>query len=383
MKVMKSVCRHAAVAAILYAALGLAASHAEPGVTPGAILIGQSAALTGTPAEEVKQATAGAQLYFDGINKKGGIHGRKIILETMDDGFVPKRTVENTKKLIEEKNVFALFLYRGTPTTEAVLPMITEAKIPLIAPVTGASSLHEPMPRYLFNVRTKYRDEVGVIVRQISAMGMQRLAAVASNDSFGEDALAGLKAAAKERNLPEPVIAKYERNTTAVEGAAKAILAAQPQAVLMFCTAKPCEAFIHEYRRQGGFQPLFALSNVSSRSFIQSLGEQARGLGLTQVFPNPGNITIGVVKEFIHAVKDAPELAESYPALEGFISAKVLAEGLRKAGASPTREGLVAALESFRGADVGGLTLNYSPSSRDGFNFVELTVVGRRGAVVR
>lgn len=145
---------------------------AEPGILPSEIIIGQSAAFTGTPAEEVKQATTGAQLYFDQVNKKGGVSGRKIRLESLDDGFDPKRTVENTTKLLNEKNAFALFLYRGTPTTEAVLPMLKEAKVPLIAPVTGATSLHEPMSRYVFNVRSKYRSEVGVMVRQLSSMGL-------------------------------------------------------------------------------------------------------------------------------------------------------------------------------------------------------------------
>jgi ABC-type branched-subunit amino acid transport system substrate-binding protein len=356
---------------------------AEPGILPSEIIIGQSAAFTGTPAAEVKQATAGAQLYFEQVNKKGGVAGRKIRLESLDDGFDPKRTVENTTKLLNEKNAFALFLYRGTPTTEAVLPMLKEAKVPLIAPVTGATSLHEPMSRYVFNVRSKYRSEVGVMIRQLSSMGLQKLGVVASEDSFGADALAGVRAAVKEQKLPEPTIALYKRNTVAVEGAVKAIAESNPQAVLMICTAKPCEAFLRQYRKQGGFQPMFTLSNVSSKAFIQSLGENARGLGMTQVFPNPTNTTIPVVKEYHELVKDNPELIDSYPALEGFVSAKILVEGLRKSGANPTREGFITAMESFKHADFGGLTMNYSPTNRNGSDFVELTVIGRNGVVVR
>lgn len=359
------------------------AAHAETGVTSDNILIGQSAALTGAPAEEVKQATEGARLYFNSINKKGGVFGRKITLESLDDGYDPKRTVEKTKKLINEHHVFSLFLYRGTPTVEAIMPLIRDAKVPLIAPVTGATSMHEPMSRYIFNVRTKYRDEVAAAVHQISSMGMQRLAVAAPSDSFGEDALTGLKAAVKEHRLPEPTIVRFDRVSTAMEGTAKSIAAAQPQAVLMFCTAKPCDAFLREYRKQGGFQPVFTLSNVSSKPFIKGLGDIARGLGMTQVFPSPGNTTIPIIKEFRELVKDKPDLADSYPALEGFISAKVLIEGLRKAGASLTREGLVGALETLKGTDIGGMNLNFSPTSRGGSNFVELTVIGRQGVVVR
>ncbi len=358
-------------------------THAEQGITSTSILIGQSAAFTGMPSEEVKQATAGAKMHFDLINEQGGIFGRKIVLESMDDGFEPKRTLENTYKLINEKGAFALFLYRGTPTTEAIVPLLNESKIPLIAPVTGATSLHQPRHRYLFNVRPKYRDEVSKIVEQLSGMGLKKLAVLASNDSFGKDALGGLNAAATAQQLSNVTIATYERNTVDVADAVQKILTAEPAAILMFCTAKPCDAFIRQYRKAGGFQPLFTLSNVSSPSFISGLAELSRGLGITQVFPNPKNTTIPISKEFQAALKKNPDLISSYPTFEGYIAAKVLVEGLRKAGARPTRERLVSALEGFDQFDIGGLALHYSPISRSGLDFVELSVIGKNGVVLR
>ena len=264
-----------------------------------------------------------------------------------------------------------------------MLEIIKDEKIPLIAPVTGASSLHEPMHRYLFNVRPRYRDEVRKTVEQVSSMGMRKIAVLVSNDSFGKDALEGLKTAIKQHNLPEPVIANYERNTIAVTDAVKQILAAQPHVVMMFCTAKPCDAFIRQYRKAGGQQPLFALSNVSSTAFTKGLGQDARGLGITQAFPNPRDTTIPISREFNIALKGASGVPNSYPTFEGYVSAKVLVEGLRKAGAKPTREGLVTALESLKGFDIGGITLNFSPTSRDGSDFIELTVIGTGGFVIR
>lgn len=383
MKMQKKSSWIAGVSLSLCALLNMSAASAEPGISAGSIVIGQSAGFSGTVAEDVKQTTAGAQLYFDMVNKRGGIFGRKIVLESLDDGFEPKRTVENTRTLLNEKNAFALFLYRGTPTTESIIPMITDARVPLIAPVSGASSLHEPMHRYVFNVRSKYRDEVGTAVEQLAGMGLQRYGVFVSNDSFGMDALEGLKQAIKKQKLPEPVIANYERNTVAVEGAVKKILDAKPQAVLMFCSAKACSAFIQEYRKAGGTQQLITLSNVSSQLFLQGLGKDARGLGMTQVFPYPRNSTVPISKEFITALKTRSELSDSYPTLEGFVSAKVLVEGLRRAGANPTREGLVAALEGMGGFDLGGLSLKYGPANRDGSNFIELTVIGGDGHVLR
>lgn len=363
--------------------LGALAARAEPGVSADSIIIGQSAAFTGSPAEEVKQTTDGARLYFDIVNRQGGVFGRKIVLESLDDGFQPQRTVENTRRLLSEKNAFALFLYRGTPTTETVLPLIRDARVPLIAPVTGASSLHEPMQRYLFNLRPLYRDEVRSAIEQLSAMGLQRLAIFYSNDSFGKDALEGVKSAVKALHLPEPTYVSYERNTLAVNDAVKTVFAAKPQAVLMICTAKACGPFVRKYREAGGFQQLITLSNVSSQAFLQDLGKDARGLGMTQVFPNPRNNTIPISKEFQEALKTQSGPEASYPGLEGFVAAKVLVEGLKKAGPKLTREGLVQALEGFKGLDLGGLTLHYSPSSRDGSRYIELTVIGKNGFVVR
>ncbi len=358
-------------------------ANAEPGITSNTIVIGQSAGFTGTAGDEVKQATAGAQLYFDTVNKQGGVFGRKIVLESMDDGFEPKRTIENTHKLLTEKNAFALFLYRGTPTTESILSTITDAKVPLIAPVTGATSLHEPLQHYVFNVRSRYRQEVITDIEQLKGMGLLRYSVLVSNDSFGNDALEGVKQAIKKFNLPEPVIASYERNTVAVEGAVKKIYASNPQAVLLICTAKPCAAFIKEYRLAGGNQQLVTLSNVSSKAFVQSLGKDARGIGMTQVFPSPDSPVTPISKEFITAVKNHSELADSYPAMEGYISAKVLVEGLRRTGNKPTREGLVSALESMGGYDLGGMSLKYGPSSHDGLNFIELTVISKGGYIMR
>lgn len=360
-----------------------AVTAAEPGVTADSILIGQSAGFTTTSAAEVKQMTEGAKLYFDDVNKQGGVLGRKITLESMDDAFDGKRAGENTKKLIFEKNVFALFLYRGTPTTEAAMAVIRDAKVPLIASSSGANSLHEPMNRYMFNVRAKFRDEVGLIVRQISTMGMKRLAVIAANDTFGKDAIEGLKVAVKANNLADPLITTYERNSLEVQDAVTKIVAYQPQAVLMICTAKSCDAFIRAYRQAGGNQPLFTLSNTSSKDFLQGLGPLSRGLGMTQVVPNPRNTALGISKEFTIAAKARPELADSYIAFEGYLSAKVLTEGLRRAGPNLTREKLVTALESLKGVDLGGISMNYGPNSRRGSDYIELTVIGKDGIVMR
>src|SRR5690242_6111500 len=149
-------------------ALGMAGdAFAEPGITAKTIVIGQSAGFTGSVAGTVKELTAGAKAYFDAVNAKGGVHGRRIVLESMDDGFDPKRTPDVVAQLIQQKNVFAMFLSRGTPTNEAVLPVLEKFKVPLIGPSTGAMSMYDPPRKYLFPVRASYRSETFKLVSQL------------------------------------------------------------------------------------------------------------------------------------------------------------------------------------------------------------------------
>src|SRR2546428_13794237 len=158
------------------AALFLAGSAiAQVGVTADKIIIGQSAGFTGSVAGAVKEQTAGAKAYFDVVNAKGGVHGRKIVLESMDDGFDPKRTPDVIQKLIVEKKVFALFLSRGTPPNEAALPVLEKYKVPLIGASTGAMSMYDPPRKYLFPVRASYRSDTFKIVNQLATMGIAKI----------------------------------------------------------------------------------------------------------------------------------------------------------------------------------------------------------------
>ena len=198
--------RYSAAAAALSWACG---AVAQVGVTADKILIGQSAGFTGSVAGTVKELTAGANAYFDAVNAKGGVHGRKIVLESMDDGFDPKRTPEVIQKLIVEKKVFALFLSRGTPTNEAAIPVLEKYKVPLIGPSTGAMSMYEPPHKYLFPVRASYRSETFKIVDQLVSMGIKKIAVVYTDDSFGKDGLSGVQQALKEKNITPVAVASH------------------------------------------------------------------------------------------------------------------------------------------------------------------------------
>jgi branched-chain amino acid transport system substrate-binding protein len=363
--------------------LGTGVTFAEPGISDESILIGQSADFSNVLAGSVKETTAGAQAYLDSVNRKGGINGRKVILKSLDDSYDGKRAAANTKTLIENDKVFSLFLYRGTPTTEAAMPILTAAKVPLVAPVTGAQSVHEPFNRYVFFVRAKYQDEAARVIEQLTSLGMTRVAVMYGNDSFGKDGLTGVRNELTKRGLSPVAEGAFDNKSSLVGEAVKLVAAARPQAVVIVASAKSTSECVKQTRKAGLDPQFVTLSVNSSQAFVKEMGTDGRGVGVTQVMPYPWSVGTAVVKEYRDALKQAKIETVSYLSLEGFISAKVLVEGLRRAGPSLTREKFVLAMESMRDYDVGGFHVNYAPDDREGSRFTEVTVIGEEGRFLR
>ena len=368
-----------AAALLLFAGGALA----EPGITANTIVIGQVAGFTGSVAGTVKELTAGAQVYFDHVNAKGGIHGRKIVLESADDGFDPKKSPDAFKKLIEEKNVFAMFLSRGTPTNEAAYPVLEANKIPLIGPSTGAMSMYNPPRKYMFPVRASYHSETYKIVPQLMNMGINRIAILYVDDSFGKDGLSGVQQAMKDNKLTPVAVASHPRGGTKVEEAVAIIAKANPQAVIMITLADAGPAFVKQMKAAGHSPTFLTLSNNSSNTFIKNLGDDGWGVAVSQVSPYPFSGTMQITKEFLDLIKGNKEVAPSYSSMEGFIAAKVLVEGLRRAGKQPTREKLIAGLESMKAFDLGGIDVTYGPELRVGASYIDITIIGKNGKFVR
>jgi len=361
-------------------ALGLwsiPASAADPGVTPTTILIGESAAFSGPASELGIEMRAGATAYFNSVNKTGGVNGRKIELRSLDDGYEPDRAVANTKKLIDD-GVFLLFGYVGTPTSNAARPIFTAAKVPFVGAFTGAESLRSPLNRYIFNIRASYYDETDKIVGQMTGQTLDKIAVFYQNDDYGKAGLAGVQRAMEKRNLKIIATGTVERNTTDVAAAVAAISKAEPQAVVMISAYKSCAAFI-KAMRAAGFNPQFMnVSFVGSRALAHETGPSGRGVGITQVVPFPWSLSTPVVKEYQQLLEASTGKQEySFTSLEGFLAAKVLVEGLRRAGSDLTREKFITAMETMRDVDFGGFYVTFTPSNHNGSKFVELTVIGK------
>jgi branched-chain amino acid transport system substrate-binding protein len=363
--------------ALVALALATGLASADPGVTPTTILIGQSAAFTGPAQALGTDMRAGAMAYFEAVNAAGGVNGRRIELRSLDDGYEPDRAAANTKKLIDD-GVFLLFGYVGTPTSNASKPIFTAARVPFVGAFTGAESLRSPLNRYIFNVRASYFDETEKIVGQLVGQTIDRIAVFYQNDDYGKAGLAGVERAMQRRDMKIVATGTVERNTIDVAAAVKAIGKADPQAVVMISAYKSCAAFI-KAMRAAGYNPQFMnVSFVGSKALAAETGPAGRGVGVSQVVPFPWNIGTPVVKEYQQLFAASSKKEEySFTTFEGFLAAKVLVEGLRRAGNDLTRERFITAMETFRDLDLGGFWVTFTPSNHNGSKFVELTVIGK------
>lgn len=347
-----------------------------------AIVLGQSAPLSGPAAQLGLQMQAGAKLFFDALNANGGVNGLPVVLKSLDDGYEPERCKANTEKLIADE-VFALFGFVGTPTSLAALPLVNAAKIPFFAPLTGAQALREPFSRWVFHLRASYNDETALIVKQLTQLGLNRIAVFHQNDSYGQAGLSGAQLALKALGLAPTGVATVERNSVDVAKAVKALVQGRhPEAIILVSAYKSCAAFIREARKAGYGGLIYNVSFVGTQALSDELGRDAAGVAVSQVMPYPYGTASGVVAEYQAALQKAGgDARPNYTAMEGYLAAKVLAEGLRRMGPKPSREGLVSALESMREYNAGGFRVNFGPQDHQGSGFVELSLLTGDGKV--
>jgi ABC-type branched-subunit amino acid transport system substrate-binding protein len=347
------------------------------------IVLGQSVPLTGPAAQLGLQMQLGAKAYFDAVNAAGGVGGLPIVLRTLDDGYDPAHCKANTEKFIQE-DVFALFGYVGTPTSLAALPLATAAKLPFIAPLTGAEALRDPFNRLVFHVRASYFDETELIVKQLTQLDLKKIAVFHQNDAYGQAGLKGVQRALEKRGLQPIAVATVERNTVNVAAAVKALVQAQPEVVVQISAYKSCAAFIREARKAGYGGQFYNVSFVGTQALADELGKDAAGVVVSQVMPSPFGTAAGLVNDYQQALHRFDAKAEpNYTSIEGYVAARVIVDGLRRLAGKPSREGLVSAMEALSGYDSRGYRLAFSPTRHVGSSFVELTMLTADGKVRR
>jgi ABC-type branched-subunit amino acid transport system substrate-binding protein len=347
------------------------------------IRIGQTSSFTGPVGPAVKEGTDAAKVYFDAVNARGGINGALIELISLDDKFDVKLAAENARKLIDQ-GVVALFFNRGTPQTEAMMPLLLERKVPLIAPSTGAMVVHEPVHPWVFNVRATYQREAERAVKHLFSIGLSRVAVLLRDDSFGADGAAGAQRGFEAMSAKPVVNEKYARTKPDFAPAVQKIVQANAQAVMFIGAGTEVADGTKLLRAAGSQAQIVTLSNNAAAGFIKAMGENARGVIVSQVFPNERALSAPLIKELHDLLRarwggqgPSPEITPAM--VEGFAAAKVLVEGLRRASPDPTPAKLKAALESMRKYDLGGLELGFSPTDHTGLEYSDLAIIDRDG----
>lgn len=364
-------------------ALAGAASLAAPVLhaQSNRVVLGQSAAFTGPAAQLGIQFNAGAQLYFDLVNQQGGVGGQRIEIVKLDDGYEPDRCAENTRQLLS-RGCTALFGYIGTPTSLAALPMSNQANTPFIAPFTGAMGLRGASNRLAFHLRASYNDETALIVRQLTSLGLNDVAVFHQNDSYGKAGLDGVTLALASRNLKPKATATVERNSVDVAQAVATIVAARPQSVVQISAYKSCAAFIREARKAGYGGTFYNVSFVGTQALADELGKDGAGVAISQVVPNPFSTARPITREFLDAIeRGGNKVQPNFSSLEGFLAARLVAEGVRRAGSRVTSDSLVNGLEAIGDTSFGGFSISLGPNNRVASRFAELSMLTGDGKV--
>jgi ABC-type branched-subunit amino acid transport system substrate-binding protein len=356
----------------------VAAQSSGGGTDPNALVLGQSLPLSGPSAQLGLDYRRGALAWFEAVNREGGIHGRKIQLISLDDKYEPPQTLINTRQLLNRNDLLALFGYVGTPTTKVALPLIEEASVPLVAPMTGASLFRQPDLRMVFNMRTSYRREIAAMVDELVRDAHHRIAIVYQDDAFGQDGLDGALAALSRHGLKPVVVTTVQRNSAQVGEALDDLIATNPNGIVLVSAYVSSAALSSALRNRGSRAQIMNVSFVGTQALQKAMpvGE-ANGIGVAQVVPFPWNRWIPVVADYQRCLRLSDKSSGfGFTSFEGYLAARMITEALERAGKNPSRQALVQALESIRDLDLGGFRLQMGRDDHDASDFVELTFLG-------
>lgn len=379
------------------------ASLAQPPAGLEEIVLGMSAAFTGPSKGLGIELYRGSMAWFNKVNKQGGVHGRKIRILPLDDGYNPTPAIENTQEFID-CNVLALFNYVGTPTVTRILPLLKlhrKKHFYLFFPFTGAQPQREPpYLQYVFNLRASYRQETKGLVEHFLKIGRKRIAVFYQADAYGRSGWDGVRRALAEHGLDIAVEATYRRGTLfadSMEPQVQIIARARPDAVISVGAYAACAAFIRDSRDAGLDIPIANLSFVGSESLLSMLllaqeetgKDYTTGLINTQVVPSYDDTSLPAVREYRQAMQtSAPgvpkefrhgyyaPLPYSFVSFEGFFNAKVMTTVLERLGPNPRREDILHAVDSISELDIGIETpVSFADHMHQGLNVVYYTTV--------
>lgn len=367
--------------ALLLLALAAAPGRAE-------IVVAQVAPLSGPLAPTGKGLRAGAQLCFDAVNAAGGINGEKIRLISADDGYRTSETVRLVQDIARQQQPVAFLGIVGTGNIEALLKddILARTAIPLVGGRSGAASITRPAHPWLFLTRVSYDHEISRVVELYVPLGYRRIAVFYQNDPFGLDGLQSLENAVRKNGAELVARGSYEKNTTQVAAAVKSIAKARAQLVVMVSNTAASAEFVKQFRATGVPAQLVTLSVTDGTQVVERIGPAlAHGLAISQVVPDPGDRSLPLVREIQERASKFPpqDATLNQTLVEGYLAAKVLVEGLRRAGNAPTAKKLRDTLEQMHSFDAGGLNISFKADNHVGSRYNDITILDRNGRLLR
>ena len=347
------------------------------------IVVGQVAPFSGPQAVTGQAINAGAKLYFDSVNQRGGVRGRQIKLVTRDDAQKPDESVRLVKELIAAESPVALLGTVGTTNLEALAKdgVLVRQQVSMLGAVSGAASVAHADGMHV--VKASYHDEVDRLFSQLAALGVKRAGLVYQDDGLGRDVLVGAEEAAKRSGIELAVRSGYPRNTTAVEKSVSEVIASNVQVVFLGATTAAGIEFVKQYRAAGGSATLYGMSIIDTDALLKALGPLlSRGYAFSVVMPLAQQTNRAVVREYLQLKQASPNANLSARSIEGFIAAKALVKVLEDAR-SLNAAGVTAAIEAAKSVDVGGYVLDFTSKDRTGSRYVDFAMFGANGKVVQ
>jgi ABC-type branched-subunit amino acid transport system substrate-binding protein len=366
---------------VVATAFSQVAAHAENGVTAGKIVFGQAAPLDGPAAALGQGMHEGLLAAFGEANRAGGVKGHKLELITVDDGYEPNKSIEVTKKLLAEDNVFALIGPVGTPTSASTQPIATEGGVPFIGAFTGAEFLRNPYKANVINLRASYFQETETMVERLTKdVDATRIAIMYQDDAYGRAGLAGVQAALGRRDMKLVAEGTYERNTVAVKSAVLAVKKGNPDAIIMIGAYKPTAEFIKLARQLKIASVFVSISFVGSDALAKELGATGAGVVVTQVVPYPRDPSVGVVAKYQMALEaTSPHAEPGFVSLEGYMVGRLAISALDRIQGDITRQALLDVFSKNGDFDIDGTKLGFNASKNHGSDTVYLTVLQADG----
>ncbi len=347
---------------------------AEVGVSASEIVIGQTGDRSAGIKEYTFDLTLGLTVYFNKLNAEGGVHGRKIRIESRDDGYDPKRTVEAVTDLIDHQHVFAILSSLGTPTIKASLPYIEKMDVPFLFPYSGGESSRLPSAKTSVNLRAGYAEEIERLLEYtVKDLNTDDIGIFYQNDALGDSGVTALEAFLDKRNKHINGHGKYQRNSEDVSLALDSLIKAKPKAVFLQCVRRACVAFLKAAAAKK-FTPIILANSLGSISdALADIPTAKFNLVISEILPSPHTQGLRIAREFSNAMTLAGHSDRiNYVTFEGYLDAKVLTTALRSIDKDLNRKSLMTAFENMKNKDIGGITLSFSPKRRQLLNEVYL-----------